>query len=204
MNPVPLKSHIPRFWDPHGGGPSGPAPPRAPASRSPKSGDLPDPRRAGAPGSGPRQAPGARVPQARSRYCPTPHPPPGPSPARPHPGRPVGIALHLGEHQVPGLEGVRHAGSGRPKPREAAAAAAAVAAAAAGGEAGGGSEAPSGRRQTPGQRACLCSLGCAAPEVPASARHGRETLSLRTTCRDRGERWPMRRGVGEEQVNGIG
>lgn len=34
--------------------------------------------------------------------------------ARPHPGRPVRVALHLGKHQVPGLEGVRHAFGGGP------------------------------------------------------------------------------------------
>lgn len=62
------------------------------------------------------------------------------------------VALHLGEHQVPGLEGVRHAGGERPRPREAAAAATAAAAeaAAAGGEAGGGSRAPKGRGRRPG------------------------------------------------------
>lgn len=31
-----------------------------------------------------------------------------------NPGRPVRVALHLGKHQVPGLEGVRHAVGGGP------------------------------------------------------------------------------------------
>lgn len=112
--------------------------------------------------------------------------------ARTHPGRPVRVALHLGKHQVPGLEGVRHAGGGKPRPRGAAAAAAAAAS----GEAGGGSRERRGRRRSLGQRAGASLLGCALwPDVPPSCRHRRETRSLRTTCRDRGARGPMRRGA---------
>lgn len=135
---------------------------------------------------------------------------------RTHPGRPVRVALHLGEHQVPGLEGVRHAGGGKPRPREAAeaalaaaalaalAAAAVAAAAAARGEAGGGSGERRGRERPLGQPTGAGLLGCAPPDVPPSDRHGRRMRSLRDTCGDRGARRPMRRGVGEEQVNGIG
>lgn len=86
----------------------------------------------------------------------------------------------------------------------AAAAVAAAAAAAAGGEAGGGSGERRGRGWPLGPPAGECLLGCAPPDIPPSSRHRWETPSLRTTCGDRGAWGPMRRGAGEEQVNGIG
>lgn len=143
-------------------------------SRAHKARGSPDPRARSSqtPGvwyfrPGTPRLPRTRVPQTRGPLEPgrtslsgpgrllphPPHPPPGISPARPHPGRPVRVALHLGKHQVPGLEGVRHAGGGKPRPREAAVAAAAAAVeAAAGGEAGGGSRERRGRRRSLGQR----------------------------------------------------
>lgn len=54
--------------------------------------------------------PPARGPSARGRQLRRARP----LHAQPHPGRPVRVALHLGKHQVPGFEGVRHAVGGGP------------------------------------------------------------------------------------------
>lgn len=58
----------------------------------------------------PRVRPPARGPSAPGRQLRWARP----LHARPHPGRPVRVALHLGKHQVPGLEGVWHAVGGGP------------------------------------------------------------------------------------------
>lgn len=162
-----------------------PGTPRLPRTRAPQTRTPQNPGHTSLPG------PGRPLPH------PPPHPPPGISPARPHPGRPVRVALHLGKHQVPGLEGVRHAGGGKPRPREAAAAAAAAAVeAAAGRRSRGREQGTKGAETVAWTAAGACLLGCAlTPDVPPSCRHRRETRSLRTTCRDRGAQRPMTRGV---------